>query len=130
MTPRPGRTFLKYLAVQVPGWVLLAGILLLLRSRAGLPAWGAGVLLGLAVVKDLALYPLLRRAYEGDPRTGAERLVGFRASVARPLAPQGYIRVRGELWQARVQRSYGTVPEGATVRICDAEGLTLTVRPD
>ena len=126
----PSRTLLKYLVVQVPGWLLLAGIGLFLGARLRWPDWALAVLLALAVLKDLALYPLLRQAYEGDPRTGAERLVGFRGSVAKALRPQGYIRVRGELWHAEVEARTEAVPEGARVTVRAARGLTLTVEPD
>ena len=123
-------TFPKYLVMQIPGWLLLVGILFALRSWLGLPVWAVGALLGLAILKDLALYPLLRHAYEGDPRTGAERLVGCRGSVARALTPRGYVFVRGELWQAKAEATHGTVAEGTTVRICGASGLMLTVEPE
>ena len=130
MIRRPSRTFLKYLVVQIPGWFLLLGILLVVGSWVGLPGWSVGALLALGIVKDLALYPLLRHAYEGDPRTVPERLVGFRGSVAKALSPEGYIRVRGELWHAEATTTGETVPEGTKVRICSARGLTLTVQPE
>jgi membrane protein implicated in regulation of membrane protease activity len=127
MNRLPSRTFLKYLLMQIPGWLLFLVIVLLLRSGVELSAWAAGVLLGLAVLKDLLLYPFRRRAYEEDPRTGAERLVGERGVVARRLAPNGYIRVRGELWRAELQPLASPVAEGIAVRITAGRGLTLTV---
>ena len=55
----PTRTFLKYIVIQIPGWLGLVGVLLLLWRRVEMPAWAAGTLLGCWVVKDLALYPFL-----------------------------------------------------------------------
>ena len=126
----PNRTFLKYLAVQVPGWLLLLIVLLLLRSRVALSSWAAAALLGAWVLKDLLLYPLLRRAYEEDPRTGGERLVGKRGVAATPLAPDGYIRVKGELWRAHAVKTSLPLPEGSAVRVTAARGLTLTVEAE
>jgi membrane protein implicated in regulation of membrane protease activity len=127
MNRLPSRTFVKYLLMQIPGWLLLLVIVLLLRSGVELSAWAAGGLLALMVLKDLLLYPFRRRAYEEDPRTGAERLVGERGVVARRLAPNGYIRVRGELWRAELRPLVSPVAEGNTVQITAGRGLTLTV---
>lgn len=121
---------MKYFGLQIPGWLLLLLLVLALRSIVELSAQAAGVLLGLAVVKDLLLYPLLRRAYEGDSRTGAERLVGARGVVATPLTPKGYIRVCGELWRAESQPLANPVPEGSRVKVTAGNGLTLTVERD
>jgi membrane protein implicated in regulation of membrane protease activity len=115
------RTFLKYLAMQTPGWLLLLVVVVLLRS------WAAGILLVLAVVKDLFLYPYRRRAYEEDPRTGAERLVGTSGVVVSPVAPKGYVRVRGELWSAELQTPANPAPEGSSVTVVGGRGLTVTV---
>jgi membrane protein implicated in regulation of membrane protease activity len=123
----PSRIFLKYLSMQIPSWLLLLVVVLFLRSLGQLSAFAAGVLVGLTVLKDLLVYRFRRRAYEEDPRTGAERLVGERGVVARRLAPNGYIRVRGELWRAELQPRANTVPEGITVKITAGRGLTLTV---
>ena len=124
------RTFRKYLALQVPGWILLLSLLLVLRSWIGQSVWLSAVLLGIWIVKDLLLYPFLRRAYEEDPfMTGAERLVGALGVVTKPLTPQGYIRVRGELWRAEA-RTVEPIPEGSIVRVSAARGLTLAVEQD
>ena len=122
----PTRTFLKYIVIQIPGWLGLVGVLLLLWRRVEMPAWAAGTLLGCWVVKDLALYPFLRQSYEGDPRTGVERMVGLRGVVTTDLTPEGYVRVRGELWRARAPT--GPVPRGSTVEVVSAaDRLTLEV---
>ena len=122
----PSRTFLKYLVLQIPGWLLLLAIVLFLRLRVGLSV----LLVGLWITKDLLLYRFLRRAYENDPRKGAERLVGVRGVVARPLAPEGYIRVHGELWRAGTKTPDTPLTEGTIVRVTAGNGLTLTVERD
>ena len=127
---RSARTFLRYLVLQVPGWVLLSGLLLILRSSIGQPDWVSAAILGAWVAKDLLLYPFLHRAYEVEPfMTGAERLVGTHGVVTTALAPQGYIRVRGELWRAEANTAE-PVPEGSTVRISAARGFVLAVERD
>ena len=123
------RTFRKYLILQIPDWLLLGVLVLAFRDTLALPVWAVSGLIAAWVLKDLLLYPLLRRAYEGDPRTGAERLVGREGRVVIPLVPEGYISVRGELWRAETQESDRRMPEGAPVRVTGARRLTLKVEP-
>ena len=50
-------------------------------------------------------------------------------AVARtPLAPDGQVAIRGELWQAAL-RGPTSLPAGASVIVRSVEGLTLIVEP-
>lgn len=120
-------TPVKYLLFQLPGWVLAAVILAVLRYWAGIPGWVALGVFVLWVIKDLVMYPLLRTAYESGVKTGADRLIGARGVAQGELSPRGYVRVRGELWQAEVKPSDGPVPPGGRVKVLAAEGMTLIV---
>jgi membrane-bound ClpP family serine protease len=113
-------TFVRYLLLQIPG-VVLAG---------WITPDTAALATGLWVAKDLALYPLLREAYRPWPGHAAEQLVGARARVAEALAPQGWVRVRGELWRARLENSGAEVGRDEYVRIVASEGLELVCEPD
>ena len=79
-------------------------------------------------VKDMALYPLVRSAYEIDDTPPIARLIGRVGTAAQRLAPRGYVRVRGELWRAETDAGAAVEPE-ATVEVVGAAGLTLRVRP-
>lgn len=79
------------------------------------------------MLKDLLLYRFVRRAYEPD-LTGVARLVGARGIAQGDLAPNGYIRVRGELWRAVVSPADGVIPSGAEVEIVSAERMEVFVR--
>jgi len=122
-------TFRRYVLLQAPSWALAAVVLVGLHRWGYLPAWIAAVLLLAFVVKDLALYPWLRRSYAVDTRTPAEQqLVGERAVVTQPLSPRGYVRVRGELWRAEALDPGRDIHTGAAVEVVAARGLTLVVR--
>ncbi len=131
MTPFiPPRTVLaRYVLYQVPGWLIAAGAALLLHRWVGLPGW-AGVALVLAwALKDAALYPFLRDSYEHDPRSVIERLIGLAGVTVEPLTPQGYVRVRGELWLAEPSVADVTIGRGHPVTVDAVRGTTLLVRP-
>ena len=129
MTPRRASTFRRYVLLQAPSWALAAVVLAGLHRWGYLSTWIAGVLLLAWVVKDLALYPWLRRSSALDTRMPVEQqLVGQRAIVTRPLSPRGWVRVRGELWQAEPLNPGRDIPAGTTVEVVAARGLTLLVR--
>jgi membrane-bound serine protease (ClpP class) len=93
-----------------------------------LPApWGVvGVLAAGAVeVLEVIFWRRFLRRYE--LRSGPETLIGARATVVEPCAPQGRVRIHGELWTAR-----SAVPVGAgdAVRVTGMDGLTLDVEPE
>jgi membrane-bound serine protease (ClpP class) len=67
-----------------------------------------------------------RRMRAHKVQTGVENLVGAVGEVAEPLAPAGQIRVHGELWEARSNR---TLPSGTAVRVVAVHGLVLDVEP-
>ena len=123
-------TLTKYLLLQIPGWILAIIIVAALRAWLGIPLWVAFGLVILWVVKDLAMYPLLRTAYESDVKTGVGQLVGARGVAHGELAPSGYVRVRGELWRAEVRGEGRPISRDSPIRVEGAEGMTLLVRAD
>lgn len=123
------RVLATYLLLQIPGW-LLAGAVVAVLHRWDVLSVSAGVLVVLLwVVKDLLLFPVVRTAYEGDARQGADRLIGLAGVTTTRLAPDGYVRLRGELWRAELTDTSQRVEQGATVRVCASRGLTLFVAP-
>ena len=121
------KTRTRYFLLQIPGWVLAAILLGMLHRWFSLPWWAAVAGWILFFIKDCVLYPYLKKAYETESPSGADRLVGELGTVTRTLQPDGYIRIGGELWQARVQDDSGKVPIGSKVRVLKAEGILLIV---
>lgn len=93
----------------------------------GAPATLAVGLVALVITSDFVLYPFFRISYSLPPQTGIQCLVGERGVVVRELAPEGYVKVRGELWRARLEGP-AAAPAGDAVVVHAAEGLTLHVQ--
>ncbi len=119
------KPLVRYLLYQVPGWALAAVVLGALMEWIRLPWVAALGALAIMVLKDLALYPVMRRSYEPAPY-GVAQLVGEEAVVVETLAPSGYVRIRGELWHAEAADS-GTIPAGSKVRVRAVRDMTLLV---
>ncbi len=120
---------LRYALFQLPG-IALAG----LGLAAAVRWWDLSVSwawtgLGLWVLKDAAMFPLVRRAYEpGDG--GAEALVGSHGVAEEPIAPEGWVRIGPELWRAELAIDAAPAQRGALVRVVRLRGLVLVVEPD
>lgn len=126
---RAPQEFWAYMLLQLPD-VLLAGLVLYLLNRwTHLPGeWAIGFFAGW-LVKDIAMYPLLRRAFAPSP-TGPEAFIGLRAVVVERLSPEGYVRLGGELWSAENLDSRGSIAVGHPVIVRAAHGLRLLVEAE
>jgi membrane protein implicated in regulation of membrane protease activity len=124
------KTFLRYLLFQILGWAILALVLYVLVHKTEVPRWAAMGLFILWVIKDLAMFPLVRSSYEGNARTGAETLIGSRGRVQEPLTPEGYVKINGELWKAQTESPDQLLARDTPVRVRGARGFTLIVEVD
>jgi membrane protein implicated in regulation of membrane protease activity len=120
-------TWKKYALFQAPGWILAAVVLLGLMEWIRLPLWAAAGLFTVWVIKDIALYPLVRTAYESDVKTGVERLVGEKGVAQEWLDPHGMVRVHGELWQAEAKPNEQRIEPNSEIRVTGTHGLILIV---
>lgn len=119
----------KYLLFQLPGMALAGAALVLLVRVWDLAPGTAGLLFAFWVIKDLALYPLLRSAYAGGHPDGTESLIGALGTARERLDPDGYVRIGGELWRAEVSPDSAPVEMGEAVRVRAVRNLTLQVEP-
>jgi len=128
---RPGwpvQVILRYALFQIPGLVLLILILILVRRWVDLPLWFFWGSVFIWIVKDAVLFPFVWRAYDRSRSKDVHSLVGTEGIVEERLAPSGYIRVHGELWQAEMIREGMPIEKGEGVRIQGIRGLVLLVK--
>ena len=120
-------TLARYTLFQIPGWIITVAVLAIPLELGFISFRVAAILFGLLVLKDAIVYPFVRRAYEPVGKNRVEDLIGHLAEVRRDLSPQGYVWLRGELWQAEVDASDDSIAPGDRVRVVGARGLTLIV---
>jgi membrane-bound ClpP family serine protease len=58
-------------------------------------------------------------------KSGVNAMIGKRALVIEDIAPEGKVRVWGEIWTATGRNR--RIPAGKEVKILDAKGLVLSV---
>lgn len=121
------RTVVKYALLQIPGTALLIAILLFLHVRLGLSGWVVLWIMALWVAKDVCLFPLVWRAYESRS-SERDSMIGEEAVAGGRLDPSGYVRVRGELWKARLEDSTRPLEKGECALVTGRAGLTLLLK--
>ena len=119
--------FVRYLLLEIPGWVLGAVVLAFFVHAGELSLRTALLLFAIWVAKDFALFPLLRVGYQPSAPDGSGRLVGAIGTARERLDPTGWVRVGSELWQAELERDQSPVEAGGQVRVLAVRGLTLRV---
>ena len=125
----PSRVYLRYGLLMVPGTLALILILIVIRHWVVIPGWLFGAIVALAVVKDVIMFPFVWRAYDQNPQTVTGSMIGKHGLARDRLAPTGYIRVGGELWQAEKIGSGPPIEMGEWVQVEEIEGLKLFVVP-
>ena len=118
---------LRYSLLQLPGLAILILMFILLQRWVNLPAWTVWTFISLWVIKDVILYFFVWRAYDtGDsnPMTGSKGVAVDR------LSPSGYVRIKRELWHAKVIESDSVIEKGEIVTVRELDGLTLIVQSD
>jgi|GEM_PF-574971 len=119
------------------GWFATTGIICLVLGlgwlvNGPLPqlqvSWGTAIGAGVGfggVTATLMVMGL--EARRSKVRTGSDAMLGWLAIAQTPLAPEGHILVRGELWKARLTSKDSAVAAGDHVKVLRADGMLLEV---
>jgi membrane-bound ClpP family serine protease len=98
----------------------------------GLPRWGIHIpLYGLILLCiAFAIYGVVSfligsRTLRRKPLPGLTTMVGIEGQVVSRLAPEGFVRIGGELWNARAGN--GSIDVGADVIVVRQYGLKVVV---
>jgi membrane-bound ClpP family serine protease len=127
---RPGTaaTFARYLAFQLPGTALAAAVLSALVRWEYLTKSVGLIFFGVWVVGEIAMFPVLRIAYEsGENKTGVDPMLGVTTVARDGLDPEGWVQIGAERWRARVADGGAPIAAGATVRVVAVQQLMLVV---
>ena len=84
-----------------------------------------GVMAGWAAF-CVGLFVFTTRVLKKQAKVGLPSMVGSRGRVASSLAPQGLVKIGGELWRAT--SAEGSVDKGEEVEVVGEDGLSLVVR--
>jgi membrane-bound ClpP family serine protease len=97
---------------------------LLPRLEINIPLWGLIIMMiALGVYNDIT-YQLGMKALIKQPVISPD--IGSRGRTTTPISPKGYVRIKGELWQAS---SSSTIDAGVEIAVVGMNGMTLLISP-
>lgn len=108
---------------------ILAAVVIWLLPQWGIniPIWGLVLMMVALGAYNFITYKLGKRALDRKPTASLEAMVGCSGEAATPLAPKGYVQVKGELWRAlSTERN---IDKGEEVVVVEIKKLTLLVKP-
>lgn len=125
------KTLMRYALLQIPG-ILLAGMTLwFLHNFFGISHRLARFLFLLWLAKDALMFFFVWPAYQVNEGDGWYSLVGLQGvtrDALRPEHAEGYIRIQGVLWKARLDNGHRPIKPGTKVVVVGRQGIKLTVR--
>ncbi|MGQ9477225.1 MAG: NfeD family protein [Candidatus Bipolaricaulia bacterium] len=121
------RNLRAYVLLELGELVGLIVLILVLAQFIHLPLWLAVTIPAGKFLKFLLVYPAVRRSTKQPAYTGMESLIGEQGFVVDPLNPEGYVKVRGELWRARSEGL--PIPAGTEIEVHATDGIRLLVGP-
>ena len=104
----------------------LVAVVLWLLPRLGIniPLWGLILMMIALGVYNYITYRLGMKALIKKPIISPD--IGSRGRTTTPISPKGYVRIKGELWQAS---SSSTIDAGVEIAVVGMEGMTLLITP-
>lgn len=118
---------LRYWVYQIPGILLLGAVLFPLVLYDLVEIGTALLVMALWIIKDAILFPFLRDSYKIEQKQGVAVLVGKTGVLESDLKVRGWMRLRGELWQAALPEGAPPLSRGETVRVVAVQGMVLVV---
>jgi len=96
------------------------------RLGINIPLWGLVVLMVAWLTYTVTTYRMGSRALRKKQIVGLPDMVGTKGKVVSPLAPEGLVRIKGELWVAK--SASGEMEPGGEVIVVGQDRLKLVVR--
>jgi membrane-bound serine protease (ClpP class) len=97
-------------------------------SRVGIriPLWGTVLIcLGFAIY-SVTFYRIGSRTIRKKSLPGSTTMIGVEGRAASLLDPEGFVRIEGELWEARAET--GRIDRGTDIVVVNQSGFKLVVR--
>ena len=128
---RLGENFTARLILAIVS-IALEEVALWVIWRWGLPELGielpVSALIAVMVawlVFSVTTFSMVTRVLRKRATVGLPTMIGSKGKVARMLAPEGMVRIKGELWGAT--STEGNISEGEVVTVVGEDGLKLIV---
>ena len=91
-----------------------------------IPLWGLIVVMAVWLTYSVTIYRKGSQALRQKQMVGLPDMIGTKGKVVSPLAPEGLVKIKGELWIARL--ASGEMESGGEIIVVEQDRLKLVVR--
>jgi len=91
-----------------------------------IPLWGLIVVMAVWLTYSVTIYRKGSQALRQKQVVGLPDMIGTKGKVVSPLAPEGLVKIKGELWIARL--ASGEMESGGEIIVVEQDRLKLVVR--
>ena len=91
-----------------------------------IPLWGLVLIMVAWLTYTVTTYRMGSRALRKEHVAGLPNMIGTKGMVVSPIAPEGLVRIKGELWVAK--SASGDMETGGEVIVVAQDRLKLVVR--
>ncbi len=106
--------------------VVLLAVYILPQWDINIPVYAVVIFIVAWLCVSVLIFRAGSRALAPGPLAGLPDATGLKGVVVKDLAPEGVVKVKGELWKAW---SENQVPAGYEVKVVSVEGMKLKVQP-
>lgn len=114
-----------FLLLAVPEIVIGMALIFLIYHYTNLNPWINGIIIlslfAIIAFEFYVFYPHFRK-----PRSGREEMIGLSGIAIEELNPEGQVKIRGEIWEAKAVDN--KVKKGEKIEVVNMDGLKLLVR--
>ena len=122
-----GRLIIAIVSTALEEAALAAGVLWgLPKLGIHIPLWVLIIMMAAWCAYTVITYRMGSRALRRKPIPGLLDMAGSEGKVVSPLAPEGMVRIKGELWMAKSTSE--RMDTGEEVTVVGQDGLKLIVR--
>jgi membrane-bound ClpP family serine protease len=108
------------------GLIIAAAVWLLPLAGVHLPWWAIMFIVVAFAIYAAFLYEMGNRTLSRKALPGATDMIGVKGQVVKKLAPAGFVRIEGELWEAVAQSGY--IEPGVEIVVVGQQGFKLEVK--
>jgi membrane protein implicated in regulation of membrane protease activity len=108
--------------------IIIVALILWVLPRFGIhiPWWGLALVIAGFVIYAVTVFTMGSRILKKKPVAGLSDMLGMEGKTTGRLDPDGFVKIEGELWEAKSER--GVIEAGAEVVVVAQEGLKLVVK--
>ncbi len=122
------KVIVRYSLFQIPSLLIVMLLVFIVHHWYRLDNLIIMIVILLWVLKDILIFPFVWKAYCHKDRDKSKTILNEIGTAIETINPKGYVKIRGEIWQAESDNIGIPILQGEPVEVVEINGLKLKVR--